>query len=177
MKKHQILLLCALAVCFVGISPKISLSVAVDDTTIHPACVHCGMDREKFNYSRMLIEYADGKSVGVCSLHCAAVELSASTGKAIKSVKVADMISRKLINAEQAFWVIGGSSPGIMSKRAKWAFIRKQDAGSFIEGKGGLMAGYAEALKEAYEDMYEDTKMIREKKQTAGPDVEVQKPH
>jgi len=51
-----------------------------------------------------------------------------------------------------------------MTKRAKWAFEKKEDAGAFIKDNGGKIAAFDEAIKAAYEDMYEDTKMIREKR-------------
>jgi hypothetical protein len=33
------------------------------------------MDRVAFAHGRMLIEYADGTSVGTCSIHCTVVEM------------------------------------------------------------------------------------------------------
>lgn len=42
-----------------------------------------------------------------------------------------------LIDAEKAFWVIGGSKPGVMTKRAKWAFEKKEAADKFMLDNGG----------------------------------------
>ena len=39
------------------------------DIEAHKSCKYCGMDREKFAHSRMLIEYGDGSSFGSCSIH------------------------------------------------------------------------------------------------------------
>lgn len=116
------------------------------------ACAHCGMDREKFSYSRMLITYADGSSVGVCSIHCAATELKASKGKAVKSVEVADLNTARLVNAEKATWVTGGNRKGVMSKVPKWAFAKKDEAEAFIKKNGGNLANYSEALAMAEKD-------------------------
>lgn len=135
-----------------------------EDTKAHSSCKYCGMNREMFSHSRMLIEYEDGTSVGTCSIHCAAVELSLSMDKSVKAIKVGDYNTKKLIDAEKAFWVIGGSKPGVMTKTAKWAFEKKEDAEAFIKDNGGKIAAFDEAMKAAYEDMYEDTKMIREKR-------------
>ena len=52
----------------------------------------------------------------------------------------------------------------VMTKRAKWAFEKKDDAEAFIKENGGTLAAFDEAMKAAYEDMYTDTKMIREKR-------------
>jgi nitrous oxide reductase accessory protein NosL len=51
-----------------------------------------------------------------------------------------------------------------MTKRAKWAFEKKDDAEKFIKENGGTLATYDEAMKAAYEDMHSDTKMIRDKR-------------
>lgn len=135
-----------------------------EDTKAHPSCKYCGMDREKFSHSRMLIEYEDGSSTGTCSLHCTAIELSVNLDKSVKSIMVGDYNTKKLIDAEKAFWVIGGSKTGVMTKRAKWAFEKKEDAEAFVKENGGKIATLEEALKASYEDMYEDIKMIREKR-------------
>jgi nitrous oxide reductase accessory protein NosL len=71
---------------------------------------------------------------------------------------------KKLIGVETAFWVIGGNKMGVMTKRAKWAFEKKEDADKFIKENGGGMATFEGAIKAAYEDMYTDTKMIRERR-------------
>jgi nitrous oxide reductase accessory protein NosL len=135
-----------------------------DDIKQSPSCKYCGMDREKFGHSRMLIEYDDGTSVGTCSIHCAAVDLALNIDKTPRAILVADYGTKKLVDAEKASWVAGGSKPGVMTKRAKWAFEKKEDAESFVKESGGSAATFDEAVKFAYEDMYQDTKMIREKR-------------
>jgi len=135
-----------------------------DDIKLSPSCKYCGMDREKFGHSRMLIEYEDGTSVGTCSIHCAAVELAMTIDKTPKALMVGDVLTKKLIDAEKASWVIGGSKMGVMTSRAKWAFEKKEDADKFIKENGGTLSSFDEAIKLAYEDMYQDTKMIRERR-------------
>lgn len=138
--------------------------VAQDDIQKHPACKYCGMDRDKFSFSRMLIVYDDGSTMGTCSLHCAAIDLAINIDKTPQSILVGDYQTRKLIPAEAAVWVIGGSKMGVMTKRAKWAFETKENALKYIAENGGKEATFEESMKAAYEDMYEDTKMIRERK-------------
>jgi copper chaperone NosL len=151
----------ALAILVIG---AMSVFAQGDDVKQFPSCKYCGMDRAKFGHSRMLIEYEDGTSVGTCSLHCTAVDLAITIDKLPKSILVADMNTKKLIDAETASWVVGGSKPGVMSRRAKWAFEKKDDAEAFVRENGGSLASFDEAMKLAYEDMYQDTKMIREKR-------------
>lgn len=122
------------------------------DVVKHKACPHCGMDRGKFAHSRMLITYADRSTVGVCSLHCAVTEMKASKGRTIQKIEVGDADSRQLIIAEQATWVTGGSKRGVMSRVAKWAFAKKDDAVAFIKKNGGQLATYKEALALAEKD-------------------------
>jgi len=137
---------------------------AAADLEKHPSCSYCGMDRTKFAHSRMLLEYDDGSSSGTCSLHCAAVDLANNIDKTPRSIGVADYYSKKLIDAEKAFWVIGGSKPGVMTSNPKWAFETRLTAERFIKENGGTLASFDASIKAAYEDMYQDTRQIRERR-------------
>jgi nitrous oxide reductase accessory protein NosL len=136
----------------------------LEDVKQGPTCKHCGMDREKFAASRMVVEYEDGARVGVCSLHCAAIELAVSLDGTPKALWVADAGTKQLVDAEKAVWVLGGSRPGVMTRRAKWAFAGRAAADAFVKENGGAIVAFEDAVKAAYEDMYQDTKMIREKR-------------
>ena len=135
-----------------------------EDIPKYPDCKYCGMDRQKFAHSRMLIEYSDGSGLGSCSIHCAAVDLAQNIDKDPKSIKVADYQNKTLIDAEKAYWVIGGNKPGVMTNRAKWAFADQKAAEAFVKENGGQLASFDDAMKATYEDMYADTKMIRERR-------------
>lgn len=141
-----------------------ALAFAMEDIKQVKSCAYCGMDREKFSHSRMMIDYDDGTMVGTCSIHCTALDLAINIGKAPSAIKVGDFNTRNLIDAEKAFWVIGGEVPGVMTKRAKWAFEKKEDAEKFIQENGGSLISFDDAMKASYDDMYQDTKMIREKR-------------
>lgn len=146
--------------CFFIAAPVFSQ----EDIKKHPSCKYCGMDREKFSHSRVYLEFDDGSSEGMCSLHCAAIDLAIQIDKTPKTIWVGDYTMKKLIGVETGLWVIGGNKMGVMTKRAKWAFEKKEDADKFIKENGGGMATFEEAIKAAYEDMYTDTKMIRERR-------------
>jgi len=122
------------------------------DVKLHGDCAHCGMDRGTFAHSRMVITYADGRTTATCSIHCAAIDLGSDKGTAIKSVHVGDYNSKVLIDAEKAFWVIGGDRRGVMTKTPKWAFAEKSAAEAFIKNHGGKLATYREALSLAEKD-------------------------
>lgn len=135
-----------------------------DDIAQHANCKYCGMDRQKFAHSRMLIEYEDGTVTGTCSIHCTAIELAVNIDKTPKSIRVGDYGTKKLIEADSASWVIGGDKPGVMTKQGKWAFENKDEAAKFVQESGGTPATFDEAMESAYRDMFADTKMIREKR-------------
>lgn len=128
------------------------------------SCAYCGMDRQKFAHSAMTIEYEDGTKTGTCSLHCAAVDLALNIDKTPKQILVGDYLSKKPIDAATACWTIGGDQPGVMTKRAKWAFENKAECEKFAGEHGAKVTDFDESVKAAYEDMYTDTKMIRDKR-------------
>ncbi len=138
---------------------------AFPDIEQHPSCDYCGMQRDKFAHSRMLIEYSDGSRVPTCSLHCTAVEFANSIDKLPVAIRVGDRNDHQLLDVEAASWVLGGDKPGVMTRRAKWAFAEKEGAEQFIKQHGGQLCDFDTAMKAAYEDMYQDTKMIRKKRQ------------
>jgi nitrous oxide reductase accessory protein NosL len=112
-------------------------------------CKNCGMYRTVFTSSRVLITFTDGTSVGTCSINCAYEEITKNASKKIKNIKVADYVSKKLIDAKKAAWVIGGRKQGVMSTTAKWAFSDKAEADRFILENGGKIANFEEAWKAA----------------------------
>ena len=125
------------------------------------SCFYCGMFRSKFEYAWVMITHEDGSSEGFCSIHCAAIDMALHTDKPIRNITVGDFDTKKQIDANQAYWVIGGDIVGVMTVRAKWAFAVKPRADKFIETHGGRAATLREVIKAAFEDMYLDTHMIR----------------
>ncbi|MEK6672262.1 MAG: nitrous oxide reductase accessory protein NosL [Nitrospirota bacterium] len=140
------------------------IAFALEDVKKHPSCKYCGMDREKFAHSRMYIEYDDGSTAAACSIHCAAIEIASNIDKTPKAIMVGDYYTKSLVDTEKATWVIGGGKMGVMTERPKWAFEKKEDAERFIKENGGELSTFDGAIKAAYEDMGQDTKMIREKR-------------
>jgi nitrous oxide reductase accessory protein NosL len=133
--------------CFSGMG----VLAQTDDIEDHRDCIHCGMDRKAYGFSRMLVSYEDGAAAGVCSLHCAVRELDANQRRKVKAILVADRESRTLIDAEKAIWVMGGKKRGVMTQLPKWAFQTKAAAEAFIREYGGTIASWAEALAAARE--------------------------
>ena len=125
------------------------------------SCFYCGMYRSKFEHSWVIITHEDGSREGVCSIHCAAIDMALHTHKSVHKITVGDFDTKKQIDANEAHWVIGGDIMGVMTLRAKWAFATKAHADNFIKNHGGRPANLREVIKAAFEDMYLDTLMIR----------------
>ena len=115
-------------------------------------CEQCGMDRAAYARSRMLITYADGTSVGVCSLICAEAEMAQHKEKQVQALRVADHTTHALIPAETATWVVGGSQWGVMSVVPRWAFATAEDAQAFVAAHGGHVTPYDQVMKAAREE-------------------------
>lgn len=161
MKKYLAALIAAASLLVCGAALAERKSAHTDTGTIesahvdvkkHRTCSHCGMDREKFSHSRMMVTYPDGRSVGVCSIHCLVTELRSGKGGSGTIIEVADMGTGKLVAAEKAAWVVGGGRKGVMTRTPKWAFARKPDADAFISVNGGKAATYNETLALAEKD-------------------------
>ncbi len=141
------------------------IAFAGNDITEFPSCKHCGMNREMFSKTRMLIDYEDGSQSAFCSLHCASLDLALHIDKPVKHLQVADHVSGLLISAYDAVWVIGSDIKGVMTKRSKVAVSGREDALKIQKEYGGEITDFERAVRAAYEDMYDDTRMIREKRQ------------
>ena len=126
-----------------------------DDITTHPKCVYCGMDRKQYAYSRVLLRYRDGSEVGLCSVHCAGIDLALHPEKGTARIMAGTFDRGNLVDAEKAIWVLGGSKQGVMSIRGKWAFERREDAESFIREFGGSISSLRNVMTAAFEDMWE----------------------
>ena len=157
-------LLAAVAAALLAVAGVARADHHLADAKDAPSCKYCGMDRARFASSRMVIEYDDGSKVSTCSLHCAAVELVNQIDKTPTAIKVGDASTQVLVDAEKAVWVLGGSKPGVMTKRAKWAFADRAAADAFVKENGGTILSFEDAVKAAYEDLYQDNRMIREKR-------------
>ncbi|MCF8144041.1 MAG: nitrous oxide reductase accessory protein NosL [Deltaproteobacteria bacterium] len=128
-------------------------------------CRYCGMKRADYGHSWVIIEHGDGSKEGLCSVHCAAIDMALHIDKTVNKITVGDYNTKKQIDADRAFWVIGGDKMGVMTARAKWAFETRAAADNFMREHGGRSATFDEIMKAAFEDMYEDTLMIQKKRQ------------
>jgi len=161
----SLIILTGLLACFLFTTADAEID---EDIRIHKNCKVCGMSRETFAQSRMLIEYDPEHIVGVCSIRCAALDLALNMGRVPKSIQVGDFSDRHLISAENAFWIIGGRKEGVMATRGKWAFRDKAAAGKFMATNKGKPGTFQDALKAAFADLYSDLKLFWDSMKKSG---------
>lgn len=142
---------------------------AEKDLEKYKKCPYCGMDRKQYHHSRMLIHYSDDLADGTCSLHCAAISLSVNIDRGPKAIYVADNASpeeiKPLIEAGKAFFLVGSSLKGVMTRRSKVAYGSEAAANASRAANGGEVVEFDKALLAAHEDMAQDVAQIRKNRE------------
>ena len=113
-------------------------------------CGLCGMNLTRYfktNYAAL----KDGVQKQYCSLHCLYEELKLNHSK-LKNIRVVDTIHLKFIDAKKAFYVVGSSKRGTMSRVSKYAFENKKDAIDFVKKYGGKIVDFETALNISSKD-------------------------
>lgn len=152
-----------MVILFLIFLPQVAYTDIEDDIKKYPKCKYCQMNRKHYSATRILIRYEGGMEYGLCSIHCAAVDMAVHIDLPVESLLVADYYTKRLIDSESAHWVIGGNIAGVMAKRGKWAFSNKTQAEKFINEHGGKSASLEEVMEATYVDMHRDSKMLRSK--------------
>ncbi|MFA6191608.1 MAG: nitrous oxide reductase accessory protein NosL [Sulfurimonas sp.] len=130
-------------------------SVNADEATLvqegenRGSCVRCGMDLVKF-YKTSHTAIYNGKKIQYCSLHC--LEEHLGEGIELKNPQVVDIASLKFIDVSKAYYVVGSSKRGTMSKVSKYAFLDESMAKKFQAEFGGEIMDFAHAREKAKED-------------------------
>jgi len=127
-------------------------------------CPICGMNLQQFYKTSHGVYLTDGTVKQYCSIRCLAVDW-ASIESRVKKIVVTDAKSEKLIDAKEAFYVVGSSVPGTMSMSSKIAFAQKEDAQSFMKEYGGEMMNFNEAFAKAQASLKMDVDAFVQKKQ------------
>jgi nitrous oxide reductase accessory protein NosL len=112
-------------------------------------CSNCGMDLVMF-YKTSHAAKVNGKQKQFCSMHCLAEVIQ--SGHKVSDIKVVDAKTLKWIDAKKAYYVVGSSVKGTMSKTSKYAFKNISDAKEFQHLKGGKIMNFEQALEVAKKD-------------------------
>jgi copper chaperone NosL len=112
-------------------------------------CHICGMNLVKF-YKTSYIAEDETRKYQYCSIHCLAEHLN--QGVELKNPKVVEIATLKPIPVLEAYYVVGSSIKGTMSRVSKYAFRSLEAAQEFQKKYGGEIMDFNSALKEAQKD-------------------------
>jgi len=112
-------------------------------------CVRCGMDLVRFYKTSHAAEH-EGKELQYCSIHC--LEEHLGEGVTLKNPRVVDVASLKFISIADAYYVVGSSKRGTMSRVSKYAFADAEEAKKFQKLYGGEIMRFDGAQAKAKED-------------------------
>jgi len=117
------------------------------------SCVICGMNLPTFYKTSHAAETKTGTKKQYCSLHCV-VHDNEINKTDLLNLKVVDTNSLKFISAHKAFYVVGSSKPGTMSRTSKYAFAKKSEAEAFAKKFGGKIMNLNDAYTVSMKDSY-----------------------
>lgn len=131
----------------------------------YPKCPYCGMDRKEHHRTRMLVQYSDQLTDGVCSIHCLSLSLGLNIDREPRNIWGPDYAAqeepRPLHPVDNLVYLIGADLKHAMTKRSKHSFATPTSAKEFQAKHGGSLGTFNDALRETYLDMANDVTMIR----------------
>ncbi|NCD12799.1 MAG: nitrous oxide reductase [Epsilonproteobacteria bacterium] len=127
-------------------------------------CPICGMNLKQYYKTSHGAILSDGTAKQYCSIRCLAADWEAIESRLVKVV-VTDVVSEKLIDAKEAFYVIGSNVPGTMSMVSKLAFAKEEDAVAFMKEHGGELGRFENAFAKAKASLSDDVDEFIKKKQ------------
>ena len=125
-------------------------AILVQQGEMKSSCAMCGMNLVMF-YKTSYIATLNGKKKQYCSLHCLVDDMK-NHHNSLQDIKVVDTNSLKLIDAKKAYYVVGSSKKGTMSRVSKYAFSTLSAASKFAAKNGGEVMGFNAAVQTAQED-------------------------
>ncbi len=124
-------------------------AILVQDNKDKRYCVKCGMDLVRY-YKTSHTAEDENRKYQYCSLHC--LEEHLGEGIILKNPQVVDISSLKFISISKAYYVVGSSKRGTMSRVSKYAFSSEKEAKNFKALYGGKIMDFNGARKIAQED-------------------------
>ncbi len=126
-------------------------------------CPVCGMSLKMFYKTSHTSKLKNDTPRQYCSMRCLVVDMQ-EYDIDINDIKVVDASTQKLIDAKEAFYVLGSKVKGTMSKVSKFAFAKNDDAKLFVKKYKGKIVDFETALNSAKESLKSDIKMAKKKK-------------
>jgi nitrous oxide reductase accessory protein NosL len=107
-----------------------------------------------------------------CSFHCLA-DRALKAGQDPKNVRVANYLNpKKMIPAQEAFFVVGSTAKGTMTMKSKIALSSKAEAEKFCKSCGGEVVGFHKALTMAKAGIAKENPMLIKRRLKKGVIVE-----
>jgi copper chaperone NosL len=119
--------------------------IALGATGHRKECTICGMWIDQNEHTHHEAVLTNGEIEYFCSFACAAKYIRMN-GDRTRTVMVADFLTKKLIDAEHAYYVEGSDVPGVMSYISLIAFETRERAAAFQAEHGGEIVTFAQAL-------------------------------
>ena len=126
-------------------------------------CPVCGMNIKLFYKTSHAAKIKNHDDRQYCSMRCLCVDMQEHDIKT-EDIKVVDAATQNLINAKDAFYVVGSDIKGTMSKVSKLAFGDKETAENFSMENGGEILSFKDALATAKESLKSDVETVQNKK-------------
>jgi len=123
-------------------------------------CPSCGMNLPMF-YKTNHVSDVDGKTKQFCSIHCLVETMN--KGKKMTNIRVVNNTTLKFMDASKAWYVVGSSKAGTMSKVSKYAFGKKEDAEKFAKEFSGKVMNFDATLALVKSGLAKETSMIHKK--------------
>jgi len=108
-------------------------------------CRVCGMWIDQYMNTRHVLTEADGSRVSFCSFTCAAKYIRKHDAD-VKKLRAADYLTAKLVDAENAYYLVGSDVLPVMSYTSIIAFADIADTNNFQKVHGGRVMTFAEVF-------------------------------
>jgi nitrous oxide reductase accessory protein NosL len=112
-------------------------------------CSICGMWIDQYERTHHVVIMNDGKIKHFCSFACTAKGIEGHED-GIKTIKTADFPTKRLIDANKAYYLEGSDIPAVMSHISRIAFASEDIARKNQEQYGGRIVTFRQALNEEY---------------------------
>ena len=123
-------------------------------------CNICGMNLPMF-YKTSHASKVDGKQHQFCSIHCLVETIN--SGKKVEDIQVVNNEDLKFIDAKKAWYVVGSSKAGTMSRVSKYAFGNPIKAQAFAKEFGGKVMNFNATLALVKKGLNKESSMIKKK--------------
>ena len=108
-------------------------------------CSVCGMWIDQYMYTRHVLTEADGSRLSFCSFTCAAKHIK-KHGSDVNQLQAADYLTSELVDAKDAFYLVGSDAPPVMSYTSIIVFADIEQAKDFQKSHGGKILTFTEVF-------------------------------